>query len=47
MEESKRTFTRFGHLCSSTKNKQKKKKKAKMQPYYDRKFVGKQYIKSL
>ena len=27
MEESKRTFTRFSHLCSSTKNKQKKTKK--------------------
>ena len=27
MEGSKRTTTRFGHLCSSTKSKQKKKKR--------------------
>ena len=42
MKGSKRTTTRFGHLCSSTK----KSKKTKKQPY-DRKFVVKQYIKLL
>ena len=45
MEGYKRTTTRFGHLCSSTKNKQKKKRN-KIQPY-NRKFVFKQFIKSL
>ena len=44
MKGSKGTTTRVGHLCSSTKKKQKKKKK--IQPY-DRKFVVKQYIKSI
>ena len=43
MEGSKRTTTHFGHLCCSTKNKQKKKKK--IQPY-DRTSAVKQYIKS-
>ena len=44
MEGCKRTTTRTGHLSSSTKNKQKNKKKM---PPYDKKFVVQQYIKSL
>ena len=45
MEGSKRTTTRFDHLCSSTKKIAKRQKK-KIQSY-DRKFVVKQYIKLL
>ena len=44
MEGSKRTTTRISHLCSSLKNKRKNKNKIQS---YDRKFVAKQYIKSL
>ena len=44
MEGSKRITTRFGHLSSSSEKS--KKTKRKIQPY-DRKFVVKQYIKSL
>ena len=45
MEGSIRTITGTGHFASSTKTEQKKNEK-KIQPY-DRKFVVKQYIKSV
>ena len=44
MEGSKRTTTCFGHLCTSTKKIAKRQKNDKP---YERKFVVKQYIKSL
>ena len=46
MEGSIGTITGIGHFASSTKTKQQKKKEKKIQPY-DRKFVVKQYIKSV
>ena len=55
MEGSKRTTTRIGNLCFSATAKKKKKKrkektkqedKKKIQPC-DKKFVVKQYIKSI
>ena len=43
MEGSKGTTTCSGHISSSTKNEQKKKKKT----HYDRKFVVQKHIKSV
>ena len=50
IEESKITTTRIGHLCPLTKtskNKQKKQNKKQKKKDYDKKFLVKQYIKSL
>ena len=44
MERSRRATIRIGHLFSTTRNKQKL---AEMVQPYDKKFVDKQYIKSL
>ena len=50
IEESKITTTRIGHLCPLTKtskNRQKKQNKKQKKKDYDKKFLVKQYIKSL